>query len=722
MQQIDSPVSGSSPEAVIQSLPYPAFAVDSDGTVSYVSDSCCSLFGASRDSLIGNDWEAMKDATSSEHTALAEAITSVCTQENESSATDRVPVVFDNGQTRQRYTARVNALTENGTCTGALVLFEEHNPVTNDTCPRGDRRFYHAFERHSAPMLLIDPETGLIENANAAAVEFYGYSRDTLTTMPIQAINCRSDEAVAKERERAQEENRTHFRFEHELASGEVRPVEVYSSPVELDGGELLFSIIHDITERRRHEKALERERAFSANVLNTLDDIFYIIDERGRLQRWNDPLETVSGYDGDELSGKSITTLIAGDQQSHLADVIASVLDGKAPITYEVKLKTKAGELIPYEFTATPLPDERRSLAVAGIGRDITERKQRERNLKQLRRGIEATPHAIFITDSDGTIEYVNPAFEAMTGYAEADVLGENPRLFQSGEHDEDYYRDLWKTITAGDVWRARVINQRQSGERYHADQTIAPITEDGEVTAFVAIQTDVTGREERQQHFRVLSRVLRHNLQNDLSVITSYTEQIREAGTHEQETEKIMKKTDDILQTARKERDIAAVLAEDVRRRECDAVELVERACTDVRTNYPDATIKTDLPDSVTVIATERLRAALVELMENAIVHSDESVEITVSVTMIDDHVSITVSDTGPGIPESEQKMLETGTEIDQLYHGSGLGLWLVYWLVRQSGGTLEFAENDPQGSIVTICLQRDRTVETTGYVVEQ
>ncbi len=712
----------SSPETIIQSIPYPAFAVDSDGNITHITDRYCALCDTSKETLIGNDWRTIEETTSSGYTALEEAVTGICTQGSKTTVTDRIPVVLKNGTTQQRYTARVNALREDGNSSGALVLFEEHNPITSDTSPSGDPRFYHAFERHSAPMLLIDPETGLIENVNAAAVEFYGYSRDTLTAMSIQNINCRSDEEVAKERARARNEDRTHFRFEHELASGEIRPVEVYSSPVELNGGELLFSIIHDITERRRQEKALERERAFSTNLLNTLDDIFYIIDERGRLQRWNDRLETVSGYDFEELSGKSITALLAGEHQSHLGDVIGSVLEGNAPVTYEIQLETKSGELIPYEFTATPLPDERRALAVAGIGRDITERKQRERNLKQLRRGIEAAPHAIFITDRDGTIQYVNPAFEAMTGYAEADVLGENPRVFQSGQHDESYYHDLWETITAGDVWRARVINERQSGERYHADQTIAPITEDGEVTAFVAIQTDVTGREERQQHFRVLSRVLRHNLQNDLSVISSYTEQIRESGTHDKETDAILEKTDDILQTARKERDIAAVLAEDTRRRECDAVALVERACSDVRATYPDVSLSTDLPESVTVLATERLRAALVELVENAIIHSDDSVEITVSVTEINDRVEITVADTGPGIPESEQEMLETGSEIDQLYHGSGLGLWLVYWLVRQSGGTLVFTENDPQGSIVTICLQRNRTVETTGYVVEQ
>ncbi len=716
-------MTASRPETIIHSLSYPSFTIDNEGTISDVNGKWCELIGRDQDSLIGSDWSTTQAAFVSGYRALSAAVECVCNTDLDGSE-QTVTALIESKTARRQFTTRVTPLIEGETNCGALVLFDESAPaprrLTNGA--ETDCRFSYAFENHSAPMLLIDPETGIIENANAAAVEFYGYSRDTLTAMTIQDINCLGDAQVAQERARAREEDQTRFQFEHTLASGEIRPVEVQTSPVKLADGEVLFSIIYDKSEHKLQQEALKQERALSATILNTLDDIFCILDENGDIQRWNDRLEAVTGYDAGELSTIPVAALLTGEEQETVTDVIVSAIEQGDSVTKEVRLKTKAGEHIPYEFTVTPLPDERESLAVACVGRDTTERKQRERSLKQLRQAVEATPHAIFITDETGEIEYVNPAFEAMTGYGENEVLGKTPRLLKSEEHDQRYYEELWGTVLAGDVWRARVINKRRSGEHYHADQTIAPITEDNEIVAFVAIQTEVTGREERQQHFRVLSRVLRHNLQNDLSVIRSYAEQIKETGTHDAETEQIVKKTDDILKTARKERDIAAVLSEETRRRECDIVALIKRACADVQAVHPNVQLNTELPSSGTAIATERLRGAIVELIENAIEHSGDSVEITVSLAEADEHVEIVVADTGPGIPRSEQEMLETGAEIDQLYHGSGLGLWLVYWLVRQCGGTLTFTENEPQGSIVTIRLQRERTVETTGYVVEQ
>jgi PAS domain S-box-containing protein len=130
------------------------------------------------------------------------------------------------------------------------------------------QRFRRMFRRHSAPMLLVDPETGHIQNANAAAASFYGYSIAELTGMSVDDLNELSEAEIARERERAEREDRNHFVFEHRLASGEVRTVEVHSSPVELDSEDLLFSIVFDVTDRKRYENRLETQRD-NLDVLN---------------------------------------------------------------------------------------------------------------------------------------------------------------------------------------------------------------------------------------------------------------------------------------------------------------------------------------------------------------------------------------------------------------------------------------------------------------------
>lgn len=117
--------------------------------------------------------------------------------------------------------------------------------------------------------------------------------------------------------------------------------------------------------------------------------------------------------------------------------------------------------------------------------------------------RAVEAAGHAIFFTDFAGHIVYVNPAFEEITGYPAEEVLGETPRRLNSGYHSPEYFRQLWETITSGEVWREEIVNRRRDDDIYIANQTIAPVTDpaDGTITHFVAIQTDVTKQREHQQ-----------------------------------------------------------------------------------------------------------------------------------------------------------------------------------------------------------------------------
>ncbi|WP_411968803.1 bacterio-opsin activator domain-containing protein [Haloferax sp. YSSS75] len=115
-------------------------------------------------------------------------------------------------------------------------------------------------------------------------------------------------------------------------------------------------------------------------------------------------------------------------------------------------------------------------------------------------KKAVEHAGHGIFVTDPDGTITYANPAIESVTGYEPDEVVGENPRLWKSGEHDQSFYEEMWATICDGDVWDGEIINENASGEFRWVDTTIAPVTDGGEIEHFVAVDTDVTDRKERQ------------------------------------------------------------------------------------------------------------------------------------------------------------------------------------------------------------------------------
>jgi PAS domain S-box-containing protein len=135
-------------------------------------------------------------------------------------------------------------------------------------------------------------------------------------------------------------------------------------------------------------------------------------------------------------------------------------------------------------------------------IGWYDVQMRARTRELRVFRKAVEHSGHSIYMTDTDGTIEYVNPAYESQTGYDREEAIGRDPSVLKSGEHDEDYYEELWETILNGDIWTGETINQNRAGEDYVVNQTIAPVTdEDGEIERFVAINSDITDKKRRQE-----------------------------------------------------------------------------------------------------------------------------------------------------------------------------------------------------------------------------
>lgn len=137
-------------------------------------------------------------------------------------------------------------------------------------------------------------------------------------------------------------------------------------------------------------------------------------------------------------------------------------------------------------------------------------------------------------------------------------------------------------------------------------------------------------------------------------------------------------------------------------------DLLSVLDRTVEELEEAHPEARIEIDSPEDVTVSATTNLGRAIEEVVGNAIIHTDqENPEVEILVTEGQNTGQIEIVDTGPGIPEMDRRVVEGGHKVEPLYHGSGLGLWLVSWIIRRSNGTLSFTENDPRGTIVTIQL---------------
>jgi signal transduction histidine kinase len=215
-------------------------------------------------------------------------------------------------------------------------------------------------------------------------------------------------------------------------------------------------------------------------------------------------------------------------------------------------------------------------------------------------------------------------------------------------------------------------------------------------------------TAIREREQRMAVLNRVLRHNVRNEMNVILGYAEVIAENAARDdirRSAETIRRRGNRLVQVS----DQARWLGQQLDVEDPQTVDLAAEAediVTEVAAEHPEATVSLSAPDSVHVRAVPQIGIAIQNLVENACVHHDGTPTVEVQIETDSDEAHLSVADDGPGIPTQELSVLQSGEETP-LEHGSGLGLWVTKWLVDRSGGTIDFRENDPHGSVVILRL---------------
>ncbi|MFW5950430.1 MAG: ATP-binding protein [archaeon] len=328
---------------------------------------------------------------------------------------------------------------------------------------------------------------------------------------------------------------------------------------------------------------------------------------------------------------------------------------------------------------------------------------------------------HGVVITDTEGRIEYVNRGFEQQSGYSAEDVLGENPQILNSGEHDKSFFTDLWETILAGEVWQDEVINERKDGERYIVDQTITPLTDpDGEIERLVAVNHEITDLreladafDEQRTQLELLNQVLRHDIRNDMHVILAWAEFLE---THvESEGEEMLDRILSSGQHVVELTDIAKTIVEGIFTDVDPQLEPVEipSFLTQVierrRETFDCATISVDgdIPD-VAVNANEMLSAVFRNLINNAIQHNDsDEPTVAIAADERDGSVQIRVADNGPGIrPERRVEIFDRDVKgLDS--EGTGMGLYLVDELIEMYDGSIRIEANEPRGSVFVVEL---------------
>lgn len=238
-------------------------------------------------------------------------------------------------------------------------------------------------------------------------------------------------------------------------------------------------------------------------------DEGIALLDEAGTVLAADGALERMFGYGPGELEGLTLCRLIAGgapckfEKLRHPPEACAARTASAGRWMRVVGVR-KGGEEFPFDMTAFHLP-EGKAVAYTVVARDCGAREGTEALLRLQATALAAAANAIVITDSSGTILWVNPAFTRLTGYEPRDVLGKNPRILKSGTHPDSFFAGLWKAVTSGRVWKGETVNRKRDGSLYVEEQTITPVLDrTGAITHFVSIKNDITTRKHAEEALR--------------------------------------------------------------------------------------------------------------------------------------------------------------------------------------------------------------------------
>ncbi|MFW6458787.1 MAG: PAS domain S-box protein [Halodesulfurarchaeum sp.] len=335
---------------------------------------------------------------------------------------------------------------------------------------------------------------GLEERA-AIDGESIGAWIDTAAEESIETIL----EAVGEDREQLdRQEGRLHRR------GGSTVPVLLAATGVSWGGGPAEILVARDIRERKELEHDLQvKERAIDAVPIGVA-----IAEGGGEapITAANERQTDLTDEQMSELLGRSLWDHLVETGAGDAVESLRSAIEAGESATVEVDVERADGEPTWNRVSVAPITDESGSVTdVVAFQTDVTAERERDQELRRLERAVEAAGHAIYMTDPTGEIFYANSAFERITGYSEAEIIGRNPRILNSGEMPAGYYENLWATVTAGDIFVEEITNRRKSGDLYHAEQTIAPVVgSDDEIEAYVAIQTDITDRKWTERALR--------------------------------------------------------------------------------------------------------------------------------------------------------------------------------------------------------------------------
>ncbi|NTW49469.1 MAG: PAS domain S-box protein [Chlorobiales bacterium] len=514
--------------------------------------------------------------------------------------------------------------------------------------------------------------------------------------------------------------------------------------------------ISREITEHKRAKEALQLSERNYREIFNATSEAIFLGDVANfRLLDVNDAALSMFGYETKaEIMTCRISDFMVTDapytREAAFHRIRLTIEQGPQIFIWLGRKKNDGLRWLEVSLSSTKIGGEGRILAVI---RDITERKQAEAERELLMAAIEQAGEIVLITNPTGLIQYINPAFEHVTGYRRDEALGQNPRILKSGEHDAAFYAALWQTLTEGRTWEGRLINKRKDGTRFIEEAMISPMRDAlGAIVNYVAVKRDIT-RELETEHKLLQAQKMEsvgrlaggvaHDFNNMLMAIMGYTEMCRENLPPDHRIRKWLDEisnagqrsveiTRQLLAFARKQTIAPKVL--DLNETVTGMIKLLHRLIgEEIRLTWLPGTalwlVKLDPSqiDQILVNLSVNARDAISGMGIVTIETENVTVDDTYCIrhpgrVVPGDYVLLVVSDNGCGMEKDVlDHIFDPFFTTKEVGKGTGMGLATVYGIIEQNHGFVTVYSEPGKGTTFRVYLPRfegdiEKTVTAT------
>ncbi|WP_232710335.1 PAS domain S-box protein [Mariprofundus aestuarium] len=504
-----------------------------------------------------------------------------------------------------------------------------------------------------------------------------------------------------------------------------------------------------DITEKKQAEKCLYEANERHRDLAESMSDWIWEVNADGVYTYCSAKVSSILGYQQDEIIGKRPFDFMLPDEAGRVGTIFSEIVQAQRPFrNLENWNLTKEGQLICLLTSGVPIiGGDGELLGYRGVDADITDQKKAEEELRKQSQAIKYGGEGVMITGTDGSIEYINPAFTEITGYLPDEILGKNPRILKSSAQDPSYYKALWDTISSGSVWRGTLIDKRKDGSFYPAMMTVSPIKDLNEKTThYVSTHRDMTEHQQLEEQARQSQKLesigtlvggIAHDFNNMLAAIEGSLYLARTQLDDHVYVENIL---NDINKLTSRSADMVKQLLTYARKGKVSMRPLILNALMEDAFKLANKMIPENIEHIcdtcnehliINADATQ-IQQVLMNLAANALhaVAGVENPKITCGTSYFKanenfmqkhshsqsgEFARISVRDNGCGIKKDHMdKITEPFFTTKGVGEGTGLGLSMVYGVVKMHNGTLEVESEKGKGTVFHIYIPLSKSLE--------